>query len=245
MCGADMKPSFHADNKPNLNVIQGRSAYLVCRVNDIGNKTVSWIRHENLAILGSGDQSYGDDRFVLYHQPGSGEWVLKIKFVRTTDSGVYECQVPTTPPIGFTINLNVIVPETHIFGGKEFFVDIGSTLNLTCTVQNSPEPADYVFWYHNNSAIDYHSSNRISITIEKNDVTTSYLVVTRAIATDSGIYACSPSNSEPTNVKVHVLKVEIPAAMQTNKVNDLRFANIIAMIPTLAMMAMYSVRLLS
>ena len=41
------------------------------------------------------------------------------------------------------------VPETRILGETEIYVDIGSMLNLTCTVSRSPEPTEFIFWHHN------------------------------------------------------------------------------------------------
>nr|CAD7404280.1 unnamed protein product [Timema poppensis] len=40
------------------------------------------------------------------------------------------------------------VPTATILGGPELHVDMGSTINLTCTIKYSPEPPAYIFWYH-------------------------------------------------------------------------------------------------
>lgn len=40
-------------------------------------------------------------------------------------------------------------PTTVILGGSEMHIDIGSTINLTCVIQHTPEPPDHVFWTHN------------------------------------------------------------------------------------------------
>lgn len=40
-------------------------------------------------------------------------------------------------------------PAATILGGQQdLFVDKGSTINLTCTIQFGPEPPGYIFWYH-------------------------------------------------------------------------------------------------
>nr|CAD7199557.1 unnamed protein product [Timema douglasi] len=41
-----------------------------------------------------------------------------------------------------------LVPTATILGGPELHVDMGSTINLTCTIKYSPEPPAYIFWYH-------------------------------------------------------------------------------------------------
>lgn len=45
----------------------------------------------------------------------------------------------------------------------------------------------------------------MSVITEKGDVTTSYLLIQRAVAADSGKYTCSPSNANSKTVVVHVL----------------------------------------
>ena len=46
------------------------------------------------------------------------------------------------------IYYSIAVPKAVILGGPEFHVDVGSHVNLTCIVQYSPEPPEYVFWQH-------------------------------------------------------------------------------------------------
>ncbi|CAB3251063.1 unnamed protein product [Arctia plantaginis] len=121
------------------------------------------------------------------------------------------------------------VPSARILGGPDLHVDMGSTINLTCLIQFSPEPPAYIFWYHEDEVISYDSSRGgVSVVTEKGAATTSYLLVQDAAPADSGRYSCSPSNAEVASVRVHVLNVghdtneygydvagERPAAMQT------------------------------
>ncbi|XP_037073862.1 zwei Ig domain protein zig-8-like [Pollicipes pollicipes] len=213
------RPYFDPATPANVTAVAGKAAYLTCRVWDIGNKTVSWIRHRDLAILSSGQKTYAhDNRIVLYHQPDSNEWVLKIKYVQPRDAGVYGCQLPTAPLISRPIRLNVVVPTARVLGDGEIYVDVGSTLNLTCTVSHSPEPIEFIFWYHDRAVIDYNTpAGRVTVTMERASTTDSHLTIRSARSEDSGIYTCSPSNADPASVKVHVLKGEKPAAMQTNR----------------------------
>lgn len=41
-------------------------------------------------------------------------------------------------------------PITFIFGGPELFIDLGSTVNLTCVIKHLPDPPLSVHWMHNN-----------------------------------------------------------------------------------------------
>lgn len=45
----------------------------------------------------------------------------------------------------------------------------------------------------------------ISLVTEKGVLTTSRLLVQKAIQSDSGVYTCDPSNANPTSVRVHIL----------------------------------------
>lgn len=54
--------------------------------------------------------------------------------------------------------------------------------------------------------INYDSSRGgVTVITEKGEVTTSYLLIQDAVASDSGRYSCRPSNAEGAVVKVHVL----------------------------------------
>lgn len=48
----------------------------------------------------------------------------------------------------------------------------------------------------------------ISLVTEKGLVTTSRLLIQKAIPTDTGLYTCDPSNANTANVRVHILNGE-------------------------------------
>nr|CAD7567457.1 unnamed protein product [Timema californicum] len=62
----------------------------------------------------------------------------------------------------------------------------------------------------------------ISLVTEKGPVTTSRLLIQKAIPTDTGLYTCDPSNANPASVTVHILNGEHPAAMHHGKATTLR-----------------------
>jgi len=45
----------------------------------------------------------------------------------------------------------------------------------------------------------------ISLVTEKGPVTTSRLLIQKAIPADTGLYTCDPSNANPASVRVHIL----------------------------------------
>ncbi|XP_035792171.1 hemicentin-2-like isoform X2 [Anopheles albimanus] len=217
------EPYFDDTTPRNVTALVGKSAYLSCRVKNLGNKTVSWIRHRDIHILTVGSYTYtSDQRFQATHHKSNDDWTLQIKWAQKRDAGLYECQISTQPVRSYFVTLSVVVPTATIIGGPDLHVDKGSTINLTCAVKYSPEPPAYIFWYHHDEVISYDSSRGgVSVITEKGDVTTSHLLIQNADLDDSGKYSCSPSNADVASVRVHVLNVravvsgEHPEAMQT------------------------------
>ncbi|XP_038113346.1 kin of IRRE-like protein 1 isoform X2 [Culex quinquefasciatus] len=211
------EPYFDETTPRNVTALVGKSAYLSCRVKNLGNKTVSWIRHRDIHILTVGSYTYtSDQRFQATHHKNTDDWTLQIKWAQKRDAGIYECQISTQPVRSYFVTLSVVVPTATIIGGPDLHVDKGSTINLTCAVKYSPEPPAYIFWYHHDEVISYDSSRGgVSVITEKGDVTTSHLLIQNADLDDSGKYSCSPSNADVASVRVHVLNGEHPEAMQT------------------------------
>ncbi|XP_050524083.1 zwei Ig domain protein zig-8-like isoform X3 [Daktulosphaira vitifoliae] len=209
-------PYFDKNASKNVTALVGQTAYLNCRVRNLGNRTVSWVRHRGIHLLTVGRYTYtSDQRFQAIHSPQTEDWTLQIRYPQIRDSGYYECQVGTTPPIGHAMILTVVEPITTIIGGPDMFINKGSTMNLTCIIKHSPEPPPLIYWTHDSKEINYDSARGgVSVITEKGEVTTSYLLVQRATNTDSGKYTCHPSNANPHTVVVHVLNGEHPAAMQ-------------------------------
>ncbi|XP_050342052.1 tyrosine-protein phosphatase Lar-like isoform X3 [Nymphalis io] len=213
-------PYFDLAASKNVTALLGKTAYLNCRVKNLGNKTlnmqVSWVRHRDIHLLTVGRYTYtSDQRFRAIHLPHSEDWTLQIKYPQHRDSGIYECQISTTPHMSHFIHLNVVEPTTEIIGGPDLYIDRGSTINLTCVVLYSPEPPAYIFWNHNDAIISYDSPRGgVSVVTEKGETTTSFLLIQQARPSDSGNYQCNPSNAQSKSVVVHVLNGEYPAAMQ-------------------------------
>merc|ERR1712080_40272 len=141
----------------------------------------------------------------------SEDYLLQILPVKAQDSGQYECQVSTTPVLSHHVYLKVAEPRTEIVGGPNIYLEEGFTMNLTCLVRDSPEPPQYIFWYHNKEPISYNSARGgISQITEKGDTTASFLLVQPARLTDSGSYSCQPSVGNLHSVTVHVIRSKDP-----------------------------------
>jgi hypothetical protein len=72
-------PHFDFTAFRNATVLVGSTAYLKCRVRNVGNKTVSWVRHRDIHLLTVGKFSYtSDNRFQCIHDIEAEEWILKV-----------------------------------------------------------------------------------------------------------------------------------------------------------------------
>nr|ACY00708.1 MIP06342p [Drosophila melanogaster] len=184
----DRGPYFDTSATKNVTSLVGITGHLNCRIKNLGNKTVSWIRHRDLHLLTVSESTYtSDQRFTSIYNKQTGDWSLQIKFPQLRDSGIYECQVSTTPPVGYTMVFSVVEPITSILGGPEIYIDLGSTVNLTCVIKHLPDPPISVQWNHNNQEINYDSPRGgVSVITEKGDITTSYLLIQRASIADQG-----------------------------------------------------------
>lgn len=50
--------------------------------------------------------------------------------------------------------LSSTAPTASILGGPDFFVQKGSTINLTCTIRLGPDESPaFIFWYHEDEVI--------------------------------------------------------------------------------------------
>ncbi|KAG5681149.1 hypothetical protein PVAND_010609 [Polypedilum vanderplanki] len=231
----DSRPYFDDSVSQNVTVLVGSTAYLKCRVHNLGNKTVSFIRHRDLHLLTVGKATYTPDyRFQSVHNSHTDEWSLKVLHTKKNDSGVYECQVGSSPPVSITMMLFVVEPVTIIMGMPEMFIEYGSTINLTCIVKQSPDPPTNIIWTHNGEEVSYDSSRGgVSVITEKSDITTSYLLIQRARSKDSGTYTCNPSNAKTANITVHILNGENPAAIQCGCKIEIKFYFLIIIFITL------------
>ena len=72
-------PHFDFTAFKNITTLVGNTAYMKCRVRNIGNKTVSWVRHRDIHLLTVGKFSYtSDNRFQCIHDVDAEEWILKV-----------------------------------------------------------------------------------------------------------------------------------------------------------------------
>ncbi|KAG8238478.1 hypothetical protein J437_LFUL004941 [Ladona fulva] len=85
------------------------------------SEKVSWVRHRDIHLLTVGRYTYtSDQRFQSIHSPHTEDWKLQVRYPQRRDSGIYECQVSTTPPIGHSMYLSVVeLPKSFAAANAE------------------------------------------------------------------------------------------------------------------------------
>ncbi|XP_022837672.1 zwei Ig domain protein zig-8-like [Spodoptera litura] len=221
-------PYFEYNVPRNVTTVVGQTAFLHCRVEQLGDKAVSWIRKRDLHILTAGILTYtSDQRFQVIRPEKSENWTLQIKFPQERDAGIYECQVNTEPKMSLAFQLNVVEAKAHILGPVDLYVKTGSSLSLTCILSQGPHDLGTIFWYKGSNIIEYKELEenelveepRVRLKTEWTEQLTSRLTVEKLLPGDSGNYSCVPTMAEAASVNVHVINGEQPAAMQHGNAN--------------------------
>lgn len=94
----------------NVMAIEGSDVILSCRIENLDDRMVFWIRNSDLQILTAGLMTFStDNRFKVNHENSIDEkdWSLLITNVRMEDQGLYECQINTEPKMKLNVNLSV------------------------------------------------------------------------------------------------------------------------------------------
>merc|ERR1719361_2218478 len=87
-----------------------------------------------------------------------------------------------------------------------YYAMAGGDISLVCIIEDTLEPPQYVYWYHNDKIINYDTQRtRVSFDLGKNNrKTSSRLVIASVEKSDSGNYTCSTTNAEPSTISVFV-----------------------------------------
>ncbi|XP_018012301.1 uncharacterized protein LOC108669470 [Hyalella azteca] len=102
------RPPHLMDAPDEVTATIGGNAFLPCAVQHLGDRTVTWMRQQDLHILTAGPLTFSaDERFRVLHPEDSDDWTLHIKMVTPKDAGLYECQVNSDPKISREVTLTV------------------------------------------------------------------------------------------------------------------------------------------
>ncbi|XP_045133839.1 zwei Ig domain protein zig-8-like [Portunus trituberculatus] len=209
-------PYFHPSSPVNVTTQLGAHAYLPCRIKNLGNKSVSWIRNRDSHILTVDRYTFiSDERFSAWHEAQTQTWTLQVRYVQERDAGKYECQVSTEPKMSHFVDLSVITPTVSITGKSDIYVKSGSTVNIQCVITDALEEPTYIFWYHGNRRVVGTNSDSYQLTVHRKPPDTSIgtLTIASVSMADSGNYTCAPASLEMASVMLHVVIGEHPQAM--------------------------------
>ncbi|XP_076643876.1 zwei Ig domain protein zig-8 isoform X2 [Halictus rubicundus] len=238
----DEDPPMFEPTAANVSAFVGQTVYLPCRVRNLGDKVVSWMRSKDLHILTSGNTPFSSDtRFGPQHTPGSDAWTLRLDNARKTDSGKYECQVNTEPKMMYAVQLSVrdankpegydephsqqtrisyesTAPVAAIMGPKEQKVVAGSTITLRCVILSpyQTRPIRGVQWLRDNKLLTFQAARGgINVETERGAArTVSELTLAVVTPDDVGKYACRPTEGRADTVMLFVEPGERTEAMQ-------------------------------
>ncbi|XP_054286271.1 hemicentin-2-like isoform X2 [Macrosteles quadrilineatus] len=204
-------PYFDSSTSNNITTQLGAHAYLPCKIKQLGNKSVSWVRKRDSHILTVDRYTFiADERFQAFLVEATDTWTLQIKYVQARDRGQYECQVSMEPKLSHVVTLNVVVPKIEILGENDIYVKAGSIVQIKCVITQSLEEPAYIFWYHNGKRVLDYDRKQKDILSERvsADTTVGSLIIYEARREDTGNYTCSPSNLDSASVQLHVLNGE-------------------------------------
>lgn len=208
---------YFGQTETQVKIQQGDVAFFHCTVYNVGNQTVSWMRTGDGYPLFIGNEKYiNDERFELVTN-SKIQYTLKIKFVKKSDAGKFECQVSTSPKISQTFSLEVIVPSVEIQGDVEKHVRSGSPVKLKCVIRNCLSTPTYVFWYKAGSRLIEDLGGRLLVetSVHKGGSSAMSLLTIEAVEPDDGgYYTCRPASGSEATINLHIIRGEKPAAMQ-------------------------------
>jgi len=247
-------PELQPHNQMNISVPTGAAIRLHCTVTNVENQAVSWIRLSDYQILTNGLKTFTTDRrFSLLHSQGGSEWTLQIKSVNHKDQGGYQCQAATTSGVRtLTSWLWVNKPSVSILGSREKHVNIGNSVTITCQLMNNVKEPEYVFWYHNDSMINYQPGVTVQTSIAEPDpdslwvappnTTVSKLTIANTQPKHAGNYTCAPSNSDSDSIRLSLSK-DMGLTLQQREQAAISSADIVNR--TVAVLAMLAFTLLT
>ncbi|XP_046438745.1 uncharacterized protein LOC124190212 isoform X2 [Daphnia pulex] len=221
---SESEAAFSGALETNVTASLGQTAFLRCRLKNSKHQ-VTWIRIRDWHILTSGLLTYtADARFRIKHTENTeaSEWTLEIKFLQKRDEGTYYCQIPTrTGAVVHAFHLHIASPQAVILGGQVSHVDIHTpSLTLVCIVDNTPDPPQVIFWYHNGTLLKDGKypemgvggpgggsgliSSHLTLTPSR---TMSMLTIHEIQHIHSGNYTCRAPNAEPDTTQLFVTQL--------------------------------------
>lgn len=207
----DMRPFITMDTGSSVSSEEGTTASLHCKVINLGNYTVGWIKldpNSSTYILTLGHVPIiFDHRLNVVFDPTTNDWMLTINDVSPADEGVYQCQINTNPTVFHSVTLHVIKSEpvtTSSSVDGRFAAEEGETALLPCRVQNLGDAS--VTWLRVSdqqvlTAGEYTLSPDFRFKAHTNDYENWLLQITDVRRDDEGEYLCQASTNPITSLR--------------------------------------------
>ncbi|XP_060534029.1 uncharacterized protein LOC132706610 [Cylas formicarius] len=200
------------ENNTIVTAFAGTNAILKCNV-ELSNVSVIWVKHfvnsSDVKILTINSSTFVEDkRYLASNTRNEKIWTLHIRYTKTSDAGLYECQVCNSPTFSIYTQLHVYEAWAEIigtkFGSAVRKVDEGDPIRLSCIINGTHHPIPrptYMFWYHGNRMINYDLKD--GAFVREGRLATD-LIFPRALPQHAGNYSCVPSNAKQYSVLVIV-----------------------------------------
>ncbi|XP_059052787.1 lachesin-like [Achroia grisella] len=183
----------------NVTVVVGRDAALTCKIENLQNYKVAWLRVDTQTILTIGPHVITKNHRVGVSHGDPQAWALILRDVRFSDRGYYMCQINTDPMITQTHHVQVFVPPDIVDSGSsgEVTVHEGDNVTLYCSASGTPQPT-----------ITWRREDSTEIRIEDQNVTKwsgVWLNITSVGRELNGAFLCIATNGVPPSVSKRIL----------------------------------------
>lgn len=199
----------------NLTTPVGREAILSCRVEQLGNYKLGWLKAEDQTILSLDNRVVThNSRISVTHDHLRQVWQLHIRQVKETDRGCYMCQINTNEMKKQVGCIDVHVPPDILSDetSPDLSVQEGENSTLLCRATGHPPPR--VTWKREDNEPIWIRTGLRNIT-RVDLYNGSALHFWRVERKQMGAYLCIASNDVPPAVSKRViLNVNFPPVIK-------------------------------
>jgi hypothetical protein len=196
---------LNASSPRLVSVVQNRDLYLTCAfTKPLRRHQVSFLRLKDFSLLFVGQERHTPEQRFSVVSTGQA-WTLRLKRATLADSGLYECQVNTSPEsISLIHKVTVLAGRTRILPDDkaQINVNVGGQLSLHCVIETGPVKPQFILWYKADKLVEY-SSNTAVVSISTNGTdSVSHLMINNVSVADSGDYRCGSDLTPEASVQV-------------------------------------------
>ncbi|XP_073942924.1 lachesin-like [Choristoneura fumiferana] len=190
-------PKF-VDSGSNVTVVVGRDTTLTCKVDNLNDYKVAWLRVDTQTILTIGPHVITKNHRVGVARGDAQVWALTLRDVRPADGGDYMCQINTEPMITQTHHLQVVVPPDIVDSGSsgEVMVREGENVSIHCAALGTPPPT--ITWRREDSGVMKIGAESV------NKWSGVWLNLSSVVRDMSGALLCIASNGVPPSVSKRI-----------------------------------------